>query len=139
MQIPVKKRAIQKPNAEYFQLCGNLEEGKPWGSRKIGCWGLDGQAQNGNFGGSLETFYMIHCNGGYTSSISKPKYHTAPRVNLGRYYVLGMILIRPLSNSDISCRTLSTRKALDVWCKSDMGNLSVPFILNIKLSVSKFA
>lgn len=30
MQIPVKKRAIQKPNAEYFQLCGNLEEGKRW-------------------------------------------------------------------------------------------------------------
>lgn len=42
MQIPVKRGAIQKPNAEYFQLCGNLEEGKRWGSRRIGCWGLDG-------------------------------------------------------------------------------------------------
>lgn len=82
---------------------------------------------------------MIHCNGGYISSISKPKYHTTPRVNLDRYYALGMILIHPISNSDISCRTLSMRKALDMWCKSDMGNLSIPVILNIKLSVSKFA
>ena len=37
-----EKEGNPKPYAEYFQLCGNLEERKRWGIPKIGCWGLDG-------------------------------------------------------------------------------------------------
>lgn len=69
---------------------------------------------------------MTHYNGGYTLYISKSIYHTIPSMNLGIHYALQMSLICPLSNADIPCMTSKVRKAMDMWGKSCMGNLSVP-------------